>query len=144
MKNREYKDYNFDYNYEYKLYASIGKYSIRERKRKLFFSRYSEWKHYLEQTYTKQKENDDFYRFLRSELRYRRSARDITKTAIIPTELVVITCWFSVNENYNIISIFIITIMVLILFSVMIFRCDKEVYFIEDLIEVLYDKDKEK
>ncbi len=144
MKNREYKDYNFDYNYEYKLYASIGKYSNRAGKRKLFFSRYSEWKHYLEQTYTKQKNYDDFYRFLRKELRYRRSKRDITKTTIIPTELVVFTCSFSINENYNIISLVIIAIMILILFSVMIIREDKEVNFMEDLIEVLFDKVREK
>ncbi len=144
MKNRKYKDYNFDYNYEYKLYTSIGKYSNSEGKRKLFFSRYSEWKKYLEQTYTKQKDYDDFYRFLRKELRYRRSKRDITKTAIIPTELVVFTCSFSINENYNIISVVIIAIMILILFSVMIIREDKEVNFMEDLIEVLFDKVREK
>lgn len=144
MRNRKYKDYNFDYDYEYKLYASIGKYSNRKGKRKLFFSRYSEWKHYLEQTYTKQKDYDDFYRFLREELRYRRSIRDITKTAIIPTELVVFTCYFPINENYNYISVFIITLMILILFSVMIFREDKEVNFMEDLIEVLFDKVREK
>lgn len=144
MRNRKYKDYNFDYDYEYKLYASIGKYSNREGKRKLFFSRYSEWKNYLEQTYTKQKDYDDFYRFLRKELRFRRSLRDITKTSIIPTELVVFTSYFSINENYNIISACIITLMILILFSVMIFRADNEVNFMEDLIEVLFDKVREK
>lgn len=144
MKNRKYKDYNFDYNYEYKLYASIGKYSNRDGKRKLFFSRYSEWKHYLEQTYTKQKDYDDFYRFLREELRYRRSKRDITKTSIIPTELFFLTCSFSMDENYNIILLSIITLMILILFAVMIFREDKEVNFMEDLIEVLFDKVREK
>lgn len=65
--------YNFDYQLEFMRYKNIGR-NGKARPNK--FSKYSEWKDYINKKFTVQKESENFYRFLNQRLRGRLCVSD--------------------------------------------------------------------
>lgn len=139
--------YGFDYQKELATYVIIGRESKKIKNGAQRFSKYSEWKNYLETTYSEQQKCDDFYRFLKRLLRDKRNSRDLQTTVVVPVEIAALTAFCSANremgETETIIMLIILMGFLVSFLTINILNLKEEVNFIEDYIEVLFGNKKE-
>lgn len=138
--------YGFDYQNELYIYSIIGRNSKKPKNGVQKFSKYSDWKKYLEKEYSMHMKCDDFYRFLKRMLRNKKNYRDLLTIIVVPIEIAFLTIFYGANKTMSEIeitlSLFILTLFFVLFLSVNILNAREEVNFLKDYIEVLYGNKK--
>ena len=134
--------YGFDYQKEFSTYQIIGKRKRKAKNGAIRFSKYSEWKEYLDGRYLNHKECDDFYRFPKRLLREKRDKHDLLTIVILPLEIAVSTIYLEqshVMGGFGGTCLLICVIGFLGVFlSINILMAREEVNFLKDYIDILY------
>lgn len=145
MRKRKSKPYNFDYDYEKKLYLNIGKnYGKKKRNKRVSypsFDKYSQWKQYLIEKYSKAR-NEDFLHYLIWMKRDVEEKYEKLKMIIIPFEVACITIAISALKPENIhwfIPVVVFVPSMCGYLAVEIKRYNRTCHFWNDCIEVLFD-----
>ena len=137
--------YDFNFEKEFSDYKKIGHKAKKNRTAK--FSKYSEWKKYTEDRYQRQKEIDDFYRYLKQKLRFSKTEKECMLVIAVPAEFAIATLFSSIIETMEWISlcvgIFEYLIIVILLVNT-VFDLQIKINFIMDLIEILFPNEFQK
>ena len=145
MRKRKSNPYNFDYDYEKKLYLNIGKnYGKKKRNKRVSypsFDKYSQWKQYLIEKYSKAR-NEDFLHYLIRGRRRSEESYEGLKVIVIPVELAIITTAISSlnsGNTYLFFPVIGVVIFICILLAKWIEKYKRTCHFWNDCIEVLFD-----
>ena len=132
--------YNFDYQKELSTYTIIGKDNKKNKNGAMKFSKYSEWKQYILTNYAEQMKNDDFYRFLKRELRKKKDYVNLLITVVTPIEITILSASIAIFQEYSIICIAILSFYLITFLTIDFCKARDEVNFLEDYIEILFEK----
>lgn len=132
--------YNFDYQKELSTYTIIGKDNKKTKNGAMKFSKYSEWKQYILANYAEQMKNDDFYRFLKRELRKKKDYVNLLITVVTPIEITILSASIAIFQEYSVICIAILSFYLITFLTIDFCRARDEVNFLEDYIEILLEK----
>lgn len=154
MRKRKDKLYDFDVNYEYKIYKKVGLDYKKTKSRNIIENAdkklksykvcytYSEWKKHIEDTIRKDFTNrEDFLHWLYGRKSFSEAELDLVRVVQIPVYIVFISI---ITQIYDIKSItmehiiFIIAFMVVIS-AITLLDAYKKLHFYEDVIEI-YEK----
>ena len=148
-KNR---DYDFNFLLEYSNYNEIG--GKKRKHAEKSFSKYEEWRSFLEERYKQQTEKatwTNFYRYLRQNLRICEQTYEIDKVVLVPYTVSVLTMYFSFTYNMfdydkqmiQFAFFTIITSAISLLFCLKeLDDAKKQVYFMQDFIEICEERAK--
>lgn len=142
------RPYNFDYDLEFAIYKQIGK-EKKGRKAKAIEkqgieipNKYSTWKAGVIERYPKLINNEDFFHFLRAEVRRSKGFHDLTVAVATPIEVAVLSILLSFlgPQHVSLLSIILLTFFLTWLLSSDESKSRTKTAYFEDLIEILCPK----
>ena len=151
-----YRDKNRDYDFNFLLeYANYNEIGCKKRKHaEELFSKYEEWRSFIEERYKYQTEKGtwtNFYRYLRQNLRICEQTYEIDKVVLVPYIVSVLTMYFSIaykmfdfeKQMFQFTFFTIITSAISLLFCLKeLDDAKKQVYFMQDFIEICDERAK--
>lgn len=147
QKNRALKQLVYNYNYclEHDIYRRVGKTKKDGTAKRienngiLIPNKYSAWKEGLLQRNSALKNNEDFFHFLKYEIRVLRNIRDCIVIIATPLEIGVMTVLLSsyVSRGGDILMAILSAVELLIALVVLLTKNKNETLYVEDIIEVL-------
>ena len=134
--------YGIDYQKEFSTYRIIGLDKKKAKNGALRFSKYTDWKNYIESDYKRIINNEDAYRFMIRILRGKESYKELIISALIPIEVGILSVFYAagigISEIGTVFSILISAISLLVIVSNNYLECKEEIAFISDFIEIVF------
>lgn len=151
---RTYTPYNFDEKYEYKIYSQIGvRYheECSEKKRKknrkrLSFDKYSDWeKYFLDKFLMSDYNVCNFLHYLKGNLRVYQMSRECIKNLVIPIYVAILTIILTIYSTVPIhveikdliITLFVGTIIIIIVGMFFLYQFGRNINFYKDCIKII-------
>ena len=136
--------YGFDYTKELYTYKMVGKNKKNMKYSAKSFSKYSEWESHINEFYEKQKNYENFDKFLIRMKRNKENMVDLLKSIVIPMEIAMISAFYNdaTDPNTFFISIVITTTVLMCYFVIDISNIKDEINFLEDYMDILFNKKK--
>lgn len=141
LKNLPYK---FDYSKEYATYHAIGRNITKVKNGGIKFDKYTEWKDYINTKFIKQKNNEDFFRFMNRIIRQKDRDIYIFEKILIPVEIAIVSILFgtgNMKDSTDLISFLCVTSFCIGFLEHEILNLKESVYFLKDFFEILSDTD---
>ena len=83
---------------------------------------------------------DDFYRFLRRELRRKKANSDLQIAILLPIEIVILSASVVGENMQSIIVMVIVAVFLVVFLTSNVLDARDEVNFLEDFMEILFEK----
>lgn len=134
------KPYNFDYQKKFSIYKMLVNGNKKIKNDEMKFSKYSEWRRDILNRFIEQMKCDDFYRFLRRELRRKKANSDLQIAILLPIEIVILSASVAGGNMQSIIVMVIVAVFLVIFLTSSVLDARDEVNFLEDFMEILFEK----
>lgn len=145
-------DYNYNYLLEHEIYKRVGR-TRRDRitkkieKEKIVIPpKYTEWKKGLIERNQRLKDNEDFFHYLKKKARNLKNLQDTLAVIVTPlyvaTFTLVLSSYFTTNPSKIEIILAVIPcyIGLMTFLTIELITCKNELFYVEDIIEILCPK----
>lgn len=149
-KKAEDYSYNIDYKLELLTYNAIGKKKVKRKSDIQKFSKYTEWKKYLEEKHRLHLNHEDAYHYMLRKLRIKESFKDAFISLLVPFEIGIISIFFTLNmleKNAGMKTCLCLMGITFFTMGILISdyqKCKNEIYFINDFIDIIFPQYSEK